>query len=210
MPWNLYYSERNILEKELEQLSPLHRLAFVASICERLLPNYSAYVKENGHGNPIVLRNALDEAWLVVQGNSANAEIISKLIEDCEALPPYEDDEETYKYEASMTVAAICYMLEACLKPTPQNIAQVVYMAEDIIFETMEVERDIANPGCSKNMTFDEMEKDAANHPFWIKEAAKQNNDFQKLKEVKTLSKNFIESFRKLCISDGKSMIDLC
>ncbi|MBV6627980.1 MAG: DUF416 family protein [Rivularia sp. (in: Bacteria)] len=209
MPWNLYYSERNILEKELKQLSPLHRLAFAASICERFLPNYSAYVKENGHGNPMVLRNALDEAWLVVQGNSANAETINSLIQNCEALPADEDREETYKYEAFMTVAAICYMLSACLEPTPQNVAQVAYMAEDIIFETIEVERDIANPGCSKNMTFDEMEKDAANHPFWIKEAAKQNNDFQKLKEVKTFNQNFIESFRKSSVRDGKSMIDL-
>lgn len=209
MPWNLYYSERNIIEKELKLLSPLHRLAFAASICERFLGNYSAYVKENGHGNPIVLRNALDEAWLVVQGNSANAETINRLIEDCEALPPDEDDDGTYMYEASMTCSAICYMLSACLEPTPQNIAQVAYMAKDIVFETIEVERDIANPGCSENMTFDEMKKDAANHPFWIKEAAKQNNDFQKLKEVKILDQKFIESFRKSCVSDGKSMIDL-
>ncbi|BAY87334.1 hypothetical protein NIES267_68560 [Calothrix parasitica NIES-267] len=209
MPWNLYYSERNILEKELEQLSSLHRLAFAASICERFLPNYSAFAKENGLGNPMVLRNALDEAWLVVQGNSANAEKINKLIQNCKVLPPDEDHEETYKYEASMTCGVICYMLSACLEPTPQNVAQVAYMAEDIIFETIEVERDIANPGCSTNMTFDEMEKDAANHRFWIKEAAKQNLDFQKLEEVKTLDQKFIESFRKSCVDDGKSMIDL-
>ena len=209
MPWNLYYGERNILEKELKQLPPIHRLTFAASICERFLPNYNAFIKEKGIGNFIVLRNALDEVWQIIQGKSVNGEIICDFIQNCEALPPYEDDEETYKYEAFMTIAAICYMLEACLEPTPQNVAQVAYMAEDIVFETIEVERDIANPGCSENMTFDEMEKDAANHTFWIKEAAKQRNDFQALKEVKKLDQKFIESFRKSSVNDGKSMINL-
>jgi uncharacterized protein len=31
------------LEKELEDLSPMHRLAFVGACCERLLPNYNAF-----------------------------------------------------------------------------------------------------------------------------------------------------------------------
>lgn len=210
MQCNLYYGELNALEKELEKLPPLHRLAFVASICERLVPNYNAFVKENGCGNPIILRIALDEAWKIIQGESANAEIIHRFIRDCEALPPDEDDDGEYMYEASMTCTAIRYLLLACLEPTVQNVAKIANLAANLLFETIVIKLEIANNlDWDNNKPLDEQLKDVSNYHFWTKEAAKQNSDFQKLKEVKTLNQNFIESFRTSCVNGGKSMIDL-
>ncbi len=125
------YDKLSELENKLEELSSLHRVAFATSICERLLPNYSSFSRF-GQANPSLLRNALDEVWQILQGKSADAETISKLIEDCSGLPPHEGDCETYVYEASMTIAAIRYTLEACLDPTPQQVAKVAEVAGDI------------------------------------------------------------------------------
>jgi uncharacterized protein len=38
------------LEQKLKQLSPLHQLAFAASICERMLPNYNAFSRMENCG----------------------------------------------------------------------------------------------------------------------------------------------------------------
>lgn len=179
MLWNLDCRKLHILEKELEELSAFHRLAFAASIGERLLPNYSAFAKEEGFDNPIVLRAGLDEVWQIIQGKPINIQKVRQLIQDCENLPPTEDDDGRYMYEASMTRAGIVYILSASLEPTSQNIAEIARLVGDLIFETIIIEYEIANPGVSWNhkKSLDEQLKDVANHSYWLREIAKENID---------------------------------
>lgn len=63
---NLNFYEFDALEKELEGLPPLHRVAFAASCCERLLPNYNAFYFLENWGDPSVLRTALNEVWQIL------------------------------------------------------------------------------------------------------------------------------------------------
>lgn len=209
MLWNLDYRELNTLEKELEQLPPLHRVAFAASICERMLPNYSAFATEEGRGNPVVLRAALDEVWQILQGKLVDAETIHQLINNCEGLPPDEDDDGTYMYEASMTRTAICYVLSTCLEPTPQNVAKIARLVGDLLFEDIVIEREIANPNWRNKKSFDEQVNDVASHPFWVREVAKENEDLQRLKAIKTLDQKFIKWLRTSFDNGGKSLLDL-
>ncbi|MBC6423541.1 MAG: DUF416 family protein [Hormoscilla sp. SP5CHS1] len=57
----------------------IHRLAFAAACCERLLPTYNAFCRRENWGNPALLRKALDEVWQVLQGKSVDAARISEL-----------------------------------------------------------------------------------------------------------------------------------
>ena len=65
---NMHFFEFDTLEQQLENLPGLHRVAFAAACCERMLPNYSAFCRMYDLGNPSVLRNALDEVWEILQG----------------------------------------------------------------------------------------------------------------------------------------------
>ncbi len=202
------YEKLSELENKLDGLPPLHRVAFATSICERLLPNYSAFARF-GQANPSVLRNALDEVWQILQGKSADAETISQLIKDCSGLPPQEGDCETYVYEASMTIAAIRYTLEACLDPTPQQVAKVAEVAGDILLEFIFIEKQDTDPNWGTEMSYLEQKKEIASHPFVVREKAKQNEDFQQLKEVETLDRDFLEWLCTSFDNCGKSLLDL-
>ncbi|MFB2919332.1 MULTISPECIES: DUF416 family protein [Aerosakkonema] len=78
----LEFDDLEALEKELEGLPPLHRVAFAASICERLLPNYDVFYREEAWGDPSILRTALDEVWQILQGKPLDEPKINQLMDD--------------------------------------------------------------------------------------------------------------------------------
>ena len=47
------------------------------------------------------------------------------------------------------------------------------------------------------------------NHPFAIREIAKQKEDLQRLKDVETLEPELLEWLRTTSYNNGKSLIDL-
>ena len=211
MPLNFFfeYEEGGELKKELATITPLHRLAFAASICERLLPNYNAFVR-GFKGNPEVLRNALDKVWEIAGGSPADENEIHQLIKNCRDIPPQEDDDcEIYAYEASMTVSVICYALKACLDPTPKLIFQVAEISGDIISETVFIEKEDADPDWYKKNSFTEQYRQAAIHPFSVRERTKQNETFQQLKDTATLDDSFLKYLKETSNPNKKSSTGL-
>jgi uncharacterized protein len=207
MPWNLDYRNLNVLEKELEELSPFHRLAFAASICERMLPNYAAFSKATGMGNFAKLRSALDEIWEILQGKPINVEIIRQLLQDCQDATPDGDDGEHYNYEADQTVVTMCYALEACLEPTPERVARVSQCVGDLLYDLVDTEKD-TDPDWEEK-SFNEQMKDVESLPFAIREIAKQKEDLHQLKSAKTLDPGFLKWLRTSFENEGRSLIDL-
>ncbi|MEZ2250369.1 DUF416 family protein [Microcoleus sp.] len=80
---NMHFFEFDTLEQELEYLPDIHRIAFAAACCERVLPNYSAFCRMVNWGNPGVPRAAIGEVWQILQGKPVDAERINQLREDC-------------------------------------------------------------------------------------------------------------------------------
>jgi uncharacterized protein YjaG (DUF416 family) len=204
----LDYRKLSTLEKELEDCSPYQRLAFGASMCERLLPNYSAFVR-NRKGDTSRVRSALDEVWKILLNQQVDAIKVEQLIEICEALQPEEDDEGLYIYEASMTLKGIHYLLQACLDLSSQNITKIAEVIGDILFEFIFIEKDKAHQGWHEEISFDQQLKEISKHPLVVREIAKQNQDIQRLKEVETLDREFLEWLRTSSYNNGKSLIDL-
>ncbi|HSH58023.1 MAG TPA: DUF416 family protein, partial [Halomonas sp.] len=49
--------------QRLQALESRRQQAFMAALCERLLPNYALYAQTSGQGNPAGLRAILDLVW---------------------------------------------------------------------------------------------------------------------------------------------------
>ncbi len=109
----LEYLKLDILEEEARKLPSSHRIAFAASICERLLPNYNIFSREEERGNSSLLRTALDEIWLFTEGKPFDAVGLRHLIVDCENAIPHDHDNHysCYVSEAQNAAISICNAL---------------------------------------------------------------------------------------------------
>jgi|JI7StandDraft_1071085.scaffolds.fasta_scaffold113119_2 uncharacterized protein len=207
----LYSDRLDSIKAQIEELSPLHRIAFAASCCERLLPNYYVFAREEGQGNPLILRDALDEVWQILQGKSFEMETIQLLIINCqEAIVPGDYVlESRYSAESHLAVAAISNTLKACLnEDNIEAIAKVIKVVGDTIFGFLDIEKEITEPDWLQKSWKVQVEE-ISNHPFTLREIAKQNEDLQHLKEVETLERDFLEWLRTSFDNDGRSLIDV-
>jgi len=116
----------------LAGLAPAHLVAFAATVCERLLPNYGAWSATSGWGDPKVLRTALDRIWAALQGAPLETEEIHQLIEQVDAVCP--DSEDFADCSAAIdAAAAVAASLEARLDHTLDRAAGVGTTAGDTI-----------------------------------------------------------------------------
>lgn len=212
---NLPFFNLNALEQELKELPHLHRVAFAAAICERMLPNYNAFSRMENWGNPSVPRKALDYIWQSLQGKPADEAQLRQLAEDCasEDICPYSEDTDEfcssyYLFEAQESLAAIYASLQAYLNPTSlQFIIQVVKCARFNTIELFICARDKSFNASQYKDKKDKLEA-IANHALAVRELAKENEDLQRLKEAKTLDCELLKWLRTSFNNDGKSIID--
>lgn len=199
----------NVLEKELESLPPFHRLAFAASICERLLPNYNPFSKSENFGNFYVLRQALDKIWQFLQNNSVDRTRVPQLIYDCDSdliIPHADDFGAGYALEAQEAAFALCNTLEACLNPTPKAILKVAEHATNTIDAFINFDETFSLLQ-SQDMT--KYKQAIASHPLAVREMAKQTEDLQRLKGTDILDEDFLEWLRTSSNNNGVSLIGL-
>ncbi|MGN7916888.1 DUF416 family protein [Lysobacter sp. 22409] len=108
-------------------------IAFMATCCERMVPNFYRFHVETGFGDPSILRDALDKIWLWIRdgalpGNRAD------LISFCDGLAP-----DTEKFSSEFTSAALdaanalAITLEALVQPTSEKAEIVEELAVDTV-----------------------------------------------------------------------------
>jgi uncharacterized protein len=208
------FFEIDTLEQELKKLPHLHRVAFAAAICERMLPNYNAFSRIRNWGDPSVPRKALNEIWHILEGEAVERSKICRLREDCAHpnicpdLDDFDGDGSCHIFEALEAIVAIHATLEACLDPGLKPIVQVV---ESVRFNTIEALIFAArHPVLTSKKVDRELEREAiANHPLAIRELAKENEDLQRLKNAERLDRDFLEWLRTSFDNGGKSVIDV-
>ena len=207
---NLDFYNLDILEKEIEKLPPLYRIAFAASICERMLPIYHTFSQQEGWGNSVVLTEALDEVWQILQGKQVNPERIEEFIKACEQQTLHADYvmQSRLDYEAQQTVSAVCGTLKSCLEPTPKNVADVALCVEETIYGFLTSRKFEADAGWTEKSS-EELDEYVASHPLAVQEIVKRKKDIQRLKEVETLDREFLEWLRTSFNNNGRSLIDL-
>jgi uncharacterized protein YjaG (DUF416 family) len=209
MEMNLKYDQLDIVEKKLEALSPPHRIAFAVACCERLFPNYGVFlqeIREQGWNDQDPMRNALDEIWGFLSGKEVNVAKFNQLLSHCEEFPYGYENEETA--ESQRAIWSIVNTLELCLEPTSKNAISIVRHVHETLFEYLDCEMCQSDKDWS-NKSHSEIKEIIANHPFTVKEMAKQSEDLQNLKKTPTLSPEFLRRLRTSSENGGKSLIDL-
>lgn len=82
---------RNPIHLRLEKLESWQHLTFMASLCERMYPNYQMFCLQSEFGEPQIYRRILDLVWetLVVKDAKVNFDLQLEKLE--EAVPSAED-----------------------------------------------------------------------------------------------------------------------
>lgn len=199
----------DFFKEKIERLPHLHRVAFAASICERMLPMYNNFYYLAKWGNLSLLKQALDEVWVILQGRSINSHKINKFIDNFDGEGVWPDSESDdfcdapYLFEAQFTVSAIYAILNAILEP---NVGYIIVVVENARFETIEgliSQREKLYEVKDRQYVVDFV----ANDPLAKQEMAKEMEDLERLKNAETLSPELLEWLRTT--STGKSLIEL-
>ncbi|WP_445631293.1 DUF416 family protein [Nostoc sp. DSM 114167] len=255
---NLKYGEFDILERELEALPPMHRVAFAAACCERLFPNYGIFlreIKEQGWNEKDPIREALDEIWEFLAGKKIDAARFRELLSNCEEYPYEYENEETPEGQRGAWI--VCETIELCLEQIPQEIILVAKEIDETLFmyidylkceseghnsqdipheqllqleicldrtteQTISVVKQIhetlfeyidylcqCEDEYSEDMSHEELVEIVSNHPFTVREMAKQSEDLRRLRETPALTAEFLQWLRISSQNGGKSLLDL-
>jgi uncharacterized protein YjaG (DUF416 family) len=197
------YFDIKALEGELSQLPLTHRLAFAASCCERLLPNYSAFSRMENWGHPEGLRSALDEVWKFLEGKKLTSEHIEEIKKKCEkATPDTEDFSSLYTSAALDAGVAILETLESCRDGCPQRIAEVASLARDTVDMYLQARNRLEYSDAA-------FEEKIATDSLMMRELRKQREDLNELKQVRELDRHFLNRLRHSFKNKGRSNIDV-
>lgn len=110
--------------QQLQQLPLFAQQAFMAALCERLMPNYALYVQTGGQGDLHTLRTVLNLVWeqLSVRGASIDFARQAEKLAECE---PPEDDESFGARRALDTVVAVSSILDTLQGEAPEAVLDV-------------------------------------------------------------------------------------
>lgn len=189
------------LTEELRELPVKHRVAFAASCCERLFPNYEAFAVMENWGNPKVFRQALDEVWQFLKGDTLSKEHIHELIRVCEAvIPDTEDFTTIFTGPALDAAAAILYTLESCLDGSPERLALVGRVAITTLDDYLNIVNDPELEVHGVDPAFNAWLQQA---PLMRAELVKQQQDLAVLKSRPVLDPDFLEHMRRSASTMG-------
>lgn len=204
------YFEFDILEKEIVQIPLYHQIAFAASVCERMLPNYCLYAQENNRNGNELFRESLNEIWLLIETKSLDRDKLEQALLNCEAAIPDEQDNHFSSYvpEAQNATIAVCNHIEMCLHPEPTLVTRVVRCAHNTLWEYLDWQISTTDEDWNEKL-FEQTMAIISAHTFTIREIAKENEDLQYLKETSVLTREFLKRMRTSSQNNGVSLICL-
>jgi uncharacterized protein len=115
--------------QRLQELEPRSQQAFMAALCERLLPNYVFYyqggnAQATGQGHPAALRAILDLVWERLAVKGAKIDFALQAEKLAELAPPADDDSFGAR-RASEAVAALSALLDTLQGEAPEAVLEV-------------------------------------------------------------------------------------
>ncbi|MCW4152967.1 YjaG family protein [Halomonas sp. 18H] len=182
----------------LQALPPRGQQAFMAALCERLVPNYALYAETSGHGDPQALRAILALVWEQLSVKEARIDFERQAEKLAELEPPAEDDSFGAR-RALEAVVALSSLLDTLRGDAPGSILEVSRTSRGGVrafIELTEGEEDA-----------EKLAQLAREHPLMIEE-----NDFQDaaLEAAQArLDKDAIKAMRTLGRNDGVSNLGL-
>ncbi|SEN14089.1 YjaG family protein [Halomonas caseinilytica] len=98
--------------------------AFMAALCERLVPNYALYAETTGHGDVKALRAVLDLVWERLSVKDARIDFDRQAEKLAELEPPEEDDSFGAR-RALEAVVAVSALLDTLRGESPDSVLEV-------------------------------------------------------------------------------------
>jgi uncharacterized protein YjaG (DUF416 family) len=124
----------NDLRPRFEALRIQRQIAFAASCCERMLPNYVAFSRIEKWGDPDLLRRSLDEVWYFLRGRPLSTNRMERLAAQCYCVIPHTEDFGSALASAALDAAiSVTLTLEACANPGFENPVEVARNARDTV-----------------------------------------------------------------------------
>jgi uncharacterized protein YjaG (DUF416 family) len=109
-------------------------IAFMATCCERMVPNFCRFHAETGFGDPGVLQNALDHVWVWVK-DGVLPENRADLISSCDRQTP-----DTEKFSSEFTSAALdaANALSITLEALDERASEKAEVVAELALDTVD------------------------------------------------------------------------
>lgn len=176
--------------QQLQQLPLFAQQAFMAALCERLMPNYALYAQTTGQGDLHTLRTVLNLVWeqLSVRGASIDFARQAEKLAECE---PPEGDESFGARRALDTVVSVSSILDTLQGEAPEAVLDVSRTSRAGVrafIELTEGEEDAQKLGLL--IRDHPLTEDENNFQDVVLEAASQPLDAAALKALRQLGRN--------------------
>ncbi|EIC82292.1 YjaG family protein [Serratia sp. M24T3] len=122
---------RNPIHLRLEKLETWQHLTFMASLCERMYPNYQMFCIQSGFGEPQIYRKILDLVWETLVIKDAKVNFDSQLEKLEEAIPSSDDYDIYGVYPAIDACIALGELLHSRL--SGETLAHAIAISETSI-----------------------------------------------------------------------------
>ncbi|WAT00389.1 YjaG family protein [Rouxiella chamberiensis] len=122
---------RNPIHLRLEKLESWQHLTFMASLCERMYPNYQMFCLQSGFGEPQIYRKILDLVWETLVIKDAKVNFDSQLEKLEEAIPSAEDYDLYGVYPAIDACIALGELIHSRL--SGETLAHAIAISETSI-----------------------------------------------------------------------------
>ncbi|CAM3839156.1 hypothetical protein BS639_21395 [Rouxiella silvae] len=122
---------RNPIHLRLEKLESWQHLTFMASLCERMYPNYQMFCLQSGFGEPQIYRKILDLVWETLVIKDAKVNFDSQLEKLEEAIPSSDDYDIYGVYPAIDACIALGELIHSRL--SGETLAHAIAISETSI-----------------------------------------------------------------------------
>jgi uncharacterized protein len=189
-------SDRDQIFQTVQTIPFPQRLAFVATCCERFVPDYYAFAHLSKGGDPGLIMGALDGVWSFLKGKSLDEKHIHTLRYSFSSLIDHtEENASVYGLQAFWAIAALDATLQYCLDQQIKSVFDVIELRINALLAYL---RDVNYP--SKNfLTRDEQlifDDWIYRAPLLRAELKKQREDLDTLKSCERLDSEFLDSLR--------------
>lgn len=185
--------------QRLQQLDPRRQQAFMAALCERLLPNYRLYAETIGRGDAHGLRVILDLVWERLAVKEARIDFDRQAEKLADLEPPAEDDSFGAR-RALEAVVALSALLDTLRGEAPEAVLEVSRASRSGVrayIELTEGEEDAARLG-----------ELVRGHPLMADENGFQDAALEAV-EAGPLDRDALKALRRLGRNDGISNLGL-
>jgi uncharacterized protein YjaG (DUF416 family) len=162
--------EKDKVARCLANVPSWKRLAFMALVCERMIPNFERFSAETAFGDPRVLRHALDAAWTFIRTATVENNLEELKLACEKQAPDTEQFGSVFTSSALDAANAISTLLDAISDDTVELAVDVAELARDTV--DMFVQRTEAPDPASVSL-----EHAILAHPLMQRELAHQRQD---------------------------------